>query len=109
MPFGSPAASSAAGCAVFACFSPVSRWASVQSDHATIAPVVEQLLTNIRERKIEGRTGKKIGLFIQGSKLAETENFMSDATNRHRFRLEIDPAPRNAQPTSGHGRAMRRR
>lgn len=69
----------------------IERWASEQGDHADIAPVVKQLLTNIRERKIEGRTGKKIGAFIQGSKLVETENFMSDATNRHRFRLEIDP------------------
>lgn len=67
------------------------RWAAAQDDQAEISPVVDQLIQNIRDQKIEGRTGRKIGAFISGCSLAETSNFLSAKTNRRRFDLTIDP------------------
>tara|TARA_R110002096_G_scaffold159011_6_gene324637 strand:- start:4306 stop:5664 length:1359 start_codon:yes stop_codon:yes gene_type:complete len=67
------------------------RWAEAQEDQAKVAPVVEGILKNIRDEKIEGRTGQRIGMHIAACSLADDVNFMSPSSNRYRYRLEIDP------------------
>ncbi len=67
------------------------RWASAQKDHEVIAPTVESILRNIRDDRIESRTGKRIGMHIGSCSLEEDVNFMSPTTNRYRYRLAIDP------------------
>lgn len=70
----------------------IERWLAAQPDHEKIAPVVEQLLQNIRDQRIEGRTGRKVGEFITACQLEENpDGFLAAETNRHRFRLAIDP------------------
>ena len=70
----------------------IERWLSNQEDHAEIAPTVEQLLTNIREQRIEGRTGRKVGDFIRACSLAEApDGFLANETNRRRYQLVVDP------------------
>ncbi|MFT5465443.1 MAG: dGTPase [Verrucomicrobiales bacterium] len=70
----------------------IERWAADQKDHAEIAPIVEQLLQNIRDQRIEGRTGRKVGEFIQACELSEVlGGFLADETSRHRFGVAIRP------------------
>lgn len=67
------------------------RWAEAQSDHEKVAPVVDSILKNIRDDRIEGRTGVRIGMHIGACSLVDDTNFMSPTSNRYRYRLEIDP------------------
>jgi len=65
------------------------RWVSNQADHAEIADIVDELLKTIRDRKIEGRAGRKIGEFISACYLEDDKNFMSEATNRYLYKLGV--------------------
>ena len=67
----------------------IERWATEQSLDAAQAAHIEQLLLNIREGKVEGRMGRKIGEFVSATTLREDVNFMSGTTNRYRYKLEI--------------------
>ncbi|MEO0446643.1 MAG: dGTP triphosphohydrolase [Verrucomicrobiota bacterium] len=66
------------------------RWNAAQEDHEAVAPIVEGLLDTIRQQKLEGRIGRKIGDFIAGCRLVEDANFLSETSQRYRYRLEID-------------------
>lgn len=68
------------------------RWASTESLTGPDALHIEQLMAAIREGKVEGRLGRKVGTFIAACDLAEDVNFLSATTNRHRYRLKIDDA-----------------
>jgi dGTPase len=70
------------------------RWAADQPDGDRVGPVVEGILRNLREGKLESRTGRKIGDFIAACTLREEPTFLSPVTNRHRFHLVIDDAVR---------------
>ncbi len=71
------------------------RWSAAQTLTSTESEHVEALLKAIRDQKLEGRLGRKIGLFIEAARLVERpENFLSAASNRYRFDLEIDDACR---------------
>ncbi len=67
------------------------RWAEAQDDGSAVQPVVHGILRNIRDDRIESRTGKRIGDYIAACTLAGDANFMSPATNRYRFQLGLDP------------------
>jgi dGTPase len=51
---------------------------------------VDDLLRAIRENKVEPRMERKIGGFIRATHLREEENFLSDLSMRHRFRLVVE-------------------
>lgn len=67
------------------------RWAESKDLDADDTKVVANLLDAIRRRRVESKIGKKIGAFIAATSLAEADGFLSDQTNRHRYRLDIDP------------------
>lgn len=67
------------------------RWAESRDLDPEDSRVVESLIEAIRRGRVESKIGKKIGAFIAAANLAEDDRFLSDRTNRHRFRIEIDP------------------
>jgi len=66
------------------------RWAADEGDQETTGPIVAGIIKNIREQRMESRTGRKIGDFIAACSLVEEPTFMSPTTNRHRYRLAIE-------------------
>jgi len=72
--------------------SKIERWVAAQSLSAEENAHIDRLLQTIRDGKVEGRMGRKIGNFVQATRLEEDVNFMSGETNRYRYKLEIDPA-----------------
>ena len=65
------------------------RWAATQSFEGDAAEHVENLMQAIRDARVEGRLGRKVGTFIAACELVEDVNFLSAATSRHRHRLRI--------------------
>lgn len=61
------------------------RW---MAEHEAFAKLVK----NMTERKLEPKFAYKVGDFIHACRLEPTENFLSDSTQRHAFRVAIDPA-----------------
>jgi dGTPase len=51
----------------------------------------EALVAMMMESKVEPRMNRVIGELIQSASLAPTENFMSDRTRRHAYKIVIDP------------------
>lgn len=72
-------------------------WAEKQTLTDTQDSLVTELVDAIRGDKVEPRVGRKIGQFIAGVELEETDGFLSEATNRHRYRLAIDPVVSEAR------------
>lgn len=70
----------------------ITRWAADVALGPDEAAAIEYLLKAISEQKVEGRLERRIGEFIRGCGLREESGFLSDPTNRHRYRLRIDPA-----------------
>ncbi len=68
----------------------IERWAESQHVEGRQAECIEQLLGKIRKDRIESTVGFKIGEFIRHTHLEEQEHFLSDLTNRYRFRLRVD-------------------
>ncbi len=71
--------------------SKLERWAAGQSLDADAAAHIEYLCKAIRESRIEARLNRMIGECLRGCRLVENDNFLTQQTNRHRYRLEIAP------------------
>ncbi|MEM7144824.1 MAG: dGTP triphosphohydrolase [Verrucomicrobiota bacterium] len=65
------------------------RWGSERELDRDESGHLDYLLGAIREGKVEASLGKKIGDFIAGCRLEETENFMSGMTKRYAYRLVV--------------------
>jgi len=52
---------------------------------------VKRLVEGIREDRLERMFAAKVGDFVRACQLRERKNFMSDLTNRYRFKLVVDP------------------
>ena len=66
-------------------------WAAAQTLSEPEQRHFDYLCQAIRDRRTEARLNRCIGSCIRGCTLVATAGFLSGATNRHRFRLEIDP------------------
>ena len=69
----------------------VAEWAERNNQPCGEATPLGDLIRAIRRHRIDPFAGKRIGTYIKAARIAENTNFLSDATNRYRFRLEIDP------------------
>jgi len=71
----------------------LSQWGEDNSTSlkASHKQYLEDVMEWIKKGKFKQKFGSQIGDFICACKLVETENFMSDLTNRYKYRLEIDP------------------
>ncbi|QQL44822.1 dGTP triphosphohydrolase [Sulfuriroseicoccus oceanibius] len=70
----------------------IRAWAEASALDEAQSAHVDGLLKAISDGKVEGAMGRKIGQFVQATRLEEDVNFMSGETNRYRYRLVIDPA-----------------
>jgi len=52
------------------------------------------LMVAIRKHRVDPFVGKRIGRYIQATRLETDVNFLSGASNRYRYRLAIDPEAR---------------
>ena len=68
----------------------IERWAEGRELDSDQEAQVKELLKAIRKNRVEPTIGKKIGAFIAGASLEEVSGFLSDSTNRHRYRVVID-------------------
>jgi dGTPase len=71
------------------------RWAAGRNIAGVVSEQVETLLRAIREQRVEGRLGRKVGDFIAACGLAQDENFLSGRSSRHSHRLEIRSSARD--------------
>ncbi len=72
----------------------VERWAERSGEDCGEGSPLGDLMKAIRGGRVDPFVGKRIGRYIQSVRLAEDSNILSGETNRHRFRLEVDPAVR---------------
>ncbi len=68
----------------------LAKWGERHNFQGREAELLEALLRELRSGNVERAFARKIGEFIQAVRLEEQDNFLSDLTNRYRFRLEID-------------------
>lgn len=75
----------------------IERWAADQDLGERQAAILEQLSRALGEHNLERVMNRRIGDFVEATRLVERENFMSDRTNRYRFGMEIDEEVRAEQ------------
>ncbi len=67
------------------------NWADGQEDLTSYQRnILEEMLDEIRRGGFEPRVSMRIGQFIHACSLVPCESPLSEKTNRHRFRLEVD-------------------
>jgi len=69
----------------------VSRWAAEQDLSLDEARILDDLIKALGEGNLERAMNRKIGTFVEACTLVERENFMSEATNRYRYGVSLDP------------------
>ncbi len=70
------------------------QWAPDQTLNATQAEHILFLCKAIREKRVEGRLNRAIGDYIRAATLVPNSTFLTAMTQRHSFRLQVDPAVR---------------
>ncbi len=66
------------------------RWAGTAELSGENRASIERLLEAMGRGRVEALMGRRIGDYIGACRLRTEENFMSDATGRHRYRLVVD-------------------
>ncbi len=70
----------------------IEAWAEQRGHPCGEGTPLGDLIRAIRRRRVDPFVGKRIGRYIQATKLETDVNFLSAETNRHRYRLVIDAA-----------------
>lgn len=68
----------------------IESWAESHGHPAGESTPLGDLMRSIRLKKVDPFVGKRIGRYIQSTRLVSDVNFLSAATNRYRHRLVID-------------------
>jgi len=68
----------------------IQDWADAKQHPTDETSPLGQLIRAIRHKKVEPFVGKRIGTYIQATRLEADTNFLSASSNRYRFRLVID-------------------
>ena len=75
-------------------FERVEDWATNQSLKPDEQRHIETVLSAIKERKVEARFSRKIGAFIRATSLVTRTGTLSDASQRYRLSLVVEPEVR---------------
>lgn len=70
----------------------IEAWAEKSGASTGEGTPLGDLLKAIRRKRVDPFVGKRIGSYIQATRLESDVNFLSAMTNRYRYRLVIDPA-----------------
>ena len=68
----------------------IEAWAEKHSESTAETSPLGDLMRAIRRKRVDPFVGKRIGKYIQSTRLDVGVNFLSGATNRYRYRLAID-------------------
>ncbi|MGB0774686.1 MAG: dGTP triphosphohydrolase [Akkermansiaceae bacterium] len=68
----------------------IERWAEKEGESLAEGSPLGDLIKAIRGNRVEPFAGKRIGKYIQATRLREDSNSMSGLTNRYKYILEID-------------------
>lgn len=69
----------------------IEAWAERTGESIGEATPLGDLMQAIRRKRVDPFVGKRIGKYIQSTRLATDVNFLSSVTNRYRYKLVIDP------------------
>lgn len=70
----------------------IEDWAAAKGESTAPDSPLGRLIEAIRNKRVEPFVGKRIGQYIQATRLDVDENLLSDCSNRYRYKLVIDPA-----------------
>jgi dGTPase len=70
----------------------IEAWAEKSGQSIGEATPLGDLMLAIRKRRVDPFVGKRIGKYIQSTRLETDVNFLSGETNRYRYRLVMDEA-----------------
>lgn len=76
----------------FITISKLEDWAARQTLNADETAQIDFLIKAMREQRVEARLGRCIGEHIRACTLKPTANFLSQATKRYQFDLEVEPS-----------------
>ncbi|MGC4014918.1 MAG: hypothetical protein QM755_10450 [Luteolibacter sp.] len=76
----------------FLTISKIENWAEVNGVEKGENTPLGDLIRAIRRKRVDPLVGRRIGSYIQATRLESDVNFLSGLTNRYRYRLVIDPA-----------------
>ncbi|MGJ8657832.1 MAG: dGTP triphosphohydrolase [Akkermansiaceae bacterium] len=68
----------------------VERWADENDCGVEKGTPVGDLLRSIRGNRVELMAGNRIGRYIQSVRIVEDNNFMSEVSNRYKYKLVVD-------------------
>ena len=70
----------------------IDAWRETQNDlSATQGRKIDELIESIRKSYYEPRIGRRVGKYIHACRIEKTETPLSKLTNRHSYRLLVDP------------------
>ncbi len=69
----------------------IEEWAAEQQLNTNESRLIDNLIDILRSKNFDIAFSQKIGHFIQACGIEKRDTFMSDLTNRYRYRLVIDP------------------
>ena len=72
----------------------IEAWAERTGEPADASTPLGELMRAIRHRRVDPFVGKRIGRYIQATRLETTANMLSSTTHRYGFKLVIEPAVR---------------
>lgn len=76
----------------FLTFEKIESWAATLDLDADALRRIDELQEAVLADKLDAVFSRKIGQYIRACRLVPAENFLSDLTHRHAFRLEVDQA-----------------
>jgi len=72
----------------------IESWAEKNGQPVDEASPLGELMRAIRKKRVDPFAGKRIGRYIQSTHLEADVNFLSQTSNRYRYRLVVDEAVR---------------
>jgi dGTPase len=72
----------------------IESWAEKHGESTGDDTPLGDLMKAIRRKRVDPFVGKRIGKYIQSTRLEKTVNFLSGTTNRYRYQLAIDESVR---------------
>ncbi len=73
----------------------IEQWAELRHQPTNDGSPIGDLMRSIRRGTVDPFVGKRIGKYIQATRLETDTNFLSGTTNRYRFKLVIDDTVRH--------------
>lgn len=74
----------------------IETWAEEHDCSPVESSAINALLRSMKEKRLDGFVGRRIGQYIRATRLVDDVNFLSSYTNRYRYCLEVEPEVQEA-------------